>query len=99
MTTNYWPHQDITRKNFQRAVTGAEMVRGLELPSVNPISRLVMVLFYQQVLSPLRFIGYFPVQIIYLPLVLLVPLRLLNGFQTGDWWVVASLLPSPPLLS
>ena len=99
MTTNYWAHQDITRKNFQRAVTGAEMVRGLELPSVNPISRLVMVLFYQQVLSPLRFIGYFPVQIIYLPLVLLVPLRLLNGFQTGDWWVVASLLPSPPLLS
>ena len=85
MTTNYWAHQDITRKNFQRAVTGAEMVKGLELPSVNPISRLVMVLFYQQVLSPLRFIGYFPVQMIYLTLALYsleMDFKLLAAHQT-----------------
>ena len=52
MTTNYWAHQDITRKNFHRAGGDVEMLKRLGLQSVNPINRLVMVLFYQQVLSP-----------------------------------------------
>ena len=105
MTTNYWAHQDITRKNLQRAGGEPEMLRRLELQSVNPINRLVMVLFYQQVLSPPEIYWVFSCPNHLLNTCISRTLCLLNGFEivcwTRDlvWWPPLSSphLPSPHL--
>ena len=95
MTTNYWAHQDITRKNFTRAGGDLEMLKRLELQSVNPINRLVMVLFYQQVLSPAEIYWVFSCPN-HLLNTCIVGVCLLNGFE-----IVCSVLGlvSSPLLS
>ena len=84
MTTNYWAHQDITSKNLQRPVGKVAMLRDWNCNQLTPLTDWSGFYFTSRTYHQRRFIGYFPVQIIYLTLVL-VGVCLLNGFEIVCW--------------
>ena len=64
MTTNYWAHQDITRKNVVRAVGKVTTLWGWNCNQLTPLTDWSGFYFTSGSYHQQRFIGYFPVQII-----------------------------------